>query len=109
MRAGQFQAAIWSTGGGPERDAEFFGRGSLIGYANPRAVELLDSAIANPDIAAQNRFYRDLAMIFREDVPATFLYPKVDAHAAHRRVQGLETPYRGDPFEFLVGLRLEER
>ncbi len=45
----------------------------------------------------------------REDVPAKFLYPKVDAHAAHRRVQGLESPYRGDPFWFLARLRLEER
>lgn len=109
VRSGQFQAAIWMTGGGPESDAEFFGRGSLIGYANPRAAELLDSAIANPDIAAQNRFYRELATIFREDVPATFLYPKVDAHAAHRRVQGLESPYRGDPLLFLPRLRLEKR
>ena len=109
VRAGQFEAAIWSTGGGPERDADFFGRGSFIGYSNSRVVELLDSAIANPDIAAQNRFYRELAIIFREDVPATFLYPKVDAHAAHRRVQGLESPYRGDPFWFLARLRLEEQ
>lgn len=96
-------------------DQEFAGSGKRAPWSrstvwrSPGWTSLLNSAIANPDIAAQNRFYRELAIIFREDVPATFLYPKVDAHAAHRRVQGLESPYRGDPFWFLARLRLEEQ
>ncbi|HUP20932.1 MAG TPA: hypothetical protein VM778_13420, partial [Gemmatimonadota bacterium] len=105
VRAGEFQAAIWSSA--VSRDAEFFGRGSPLGYANPRVIELLDATTLNPDLAARDRAYRELATIFRRDVPATFLYPKVDAHAVHRRVRGLESPYRGEPFWFLPELWLD--
>lgn len=105
IRAGDFEAAIWMTG--VNRDAEFFGRESPLGYANPRFVELLDSATLTPDVAARDSIYRKLAIIFREDIPATFLFPKLDTHAAHRRVRGLESPYRGDPFWFLTHMSLD--
>ncbi len=105
IHTGDFQAAIWYTG--VSQDIVFFGPDSPLGYSNPRAFELLNSAKVAPRVAERDSLYRELAIIFRQDMPATFLYPKSDANATHGRVGGLESPYRGDPFWFLSDMWLD--
>lgn len=88
VRAGKFEAALWITSPQPEFHAEFFGAASPIGYENPTVAKLLDTGKAAMDPDERDRIYRDLAKILRAEVPATFLYPKVDIYAASRRVGG---------------------
>ena len=41
------------------------------------------------DLRERDRIYRDLAEIFHTEMPATFLYPKVDWYASNRRLRGI--------------------
>jgi hypothetical protein len=58
--------------------------------AYPDIVELMDSIRVAPAGAERDRQWRELGRRFREDLPASFLYPNVYPLAATRRVQGLE-------------------
>ncbi|MEK6255499.1 MAG: hypothetical protein N2B05_12445 [Gemmatimonadales bacterium] len=51
---------------------------------------------------------RNLAPLIRSDLPITILYPEVTTYVVHRRVQGLESPFRADPIQFLERLWIEE-
>ncbi len=111
VRAGAFDAAIviMSSGEGPFGDLAFFGEGSLIGYANPKVIDLLNQAQATVNPDEEDRIYRELTPIFQADLPVTFLYPSVYATVAHRRVRGLSSPYRVEPFRgFMDELWLED-
>ena len=88
VRAGKFEAAIGRTIRGPEWQARFYGAASPIGYENQTVAKLLDAARDAMDPDERDRIYLELAKIFRAEVPATFLYPKVDIYAASRRVGG---------------------
>ena len=104
VRAGKFEAAMLITGGQPESHAEFFGATSPLGYENPTVAKLLHAAKSAMDPDERDRIYLDLAKIFRSEVPATFLYPKVDIYAASRRVGG----FGRDLFMYADRLSLEE-
>lgn len=56
--------------------------------AYPDVVGLLDLALEKPDLADRDRLYRELAEVFRRELPAIYLYPGVYPIVAHRRIRG---------------------
>jgi hypothetical protein len=52
--------------------------------------------------------YRDLAEIFRRDLPITFLFPRTESYFVHRRIRGLEGRYWPDPVLHMEELWLED-
>jgi len=110
IRSGEFQAAFdradfghltYTLSGGDS--FEFAGS-----YQNARVIELVKRAetTANPDV--QDQIYTDLRVIFREDVPLTYLIPFTRFSVAHRSIRGLSSPWRIDPLRFMEDLWLEE-
>ncbi len=84
------------------------GEGPPIGYRNPRVVELIDSASQTWVPEEEDRLYAELMAIFRRDVPITILYPSGGLSVAHRRLQGLSTPWRSDAVANMEDLWIED-
>ncbi len=91
LAAGEFEAAIYVSGDSPGSHIRRFGRRGSVGYEKPSFAALLDSAGVTMDLEERDRIYRELAELFRADVPATYLYPRVYTRAAHRRIGGLDS------------------
>lgn len=108
LRDRGFQAALAIMPNSPGHHWSRFGADSPIGYANPELVALLDSARASADPEEIDALYRRLGAIFREDVPVTFLHPRVTYYAAHRRVRGLVSPFQAIPLWGAERLWIEE-
>lgn len=108
LLAGEFEAAIYTIASTPGHHEEFFGDQSPIGYANPRVSELLAAARVAMNLDERDQIYRELGEIFRNEVPVTFLFPRVIFVVAHRRIRGLESPYRADPIWMMEHLWLED-
>jgi peptide/nickel transport system substrate-binding protein len=104
---GDIGAFLWRFEGSPNHLRPFFGETSVTGYSNALVPALIDSLAVNVDPDAQRRFYGEIARIFRDDVPATFLMPRVVTVAAHRRVRGLQSPFRVFPSRCMAELRIE--
>lgn len=88
LQGGDFDAVIFVTGPWPEHHIERFGDGSWVGYENPRLSGLLEQAGRTMERAVQDSLYREISAIYRNDMPATYLYPKVDMHVTTDRVRG---------------------
>ncbi len=93
---GDYEAAInfvfnhWEGNGAPR----FLGS---AGYGNPRFPALADRLRTLLPPEQQDEVFRELAQLFQQDVPATFLYPEILTTVAHRRIRGLDrSPYPGD-------------
>jgi peptide/nickel transport system substrate-binding protein len=84
------------------------GEGPPIGYRNPRAVELIELASQTWVPEEEDRLYAELMAIFQRDVPVTILYPFVRLSVAHRRLQGLSSPWRADPVWHVEELWIDE-
>jgi peptide/nickel transport system substrate-binding protein len=79
------------------------------GYRSSRFAELANQFRNTFDPDLEDRLYKDLARLFREDAPAVFLYPNVYTTTASARIRGLEnSPYRGDLTQCMDELWLEE-
>ena len=100
-RAGEFDAALGLLWSSLDNLVHFFGEDSPIGYRNARVTQLLDAArnTQNPD---------EMDEIFREDLPFTYLVLDVETYVAHRRVKGLSTPFRANPWWSVEHLWIEE-
>ena len=110
LRAGQFEAAFYPFFNKIDGGAwEWFGERSPIGYRNPRMIGLLQAVKATTDPDETDRLYRSLMPIFRADLPMTFLFPQVATYVAHRRIQGLSSPFHADPIMNMEHLWLEHR
>ena len=96
MNDGAFDAAFGGQATSPEGLRRWFGPSSKV-YANPAIARLVADAQLTEVPAAQDRIYGQLMDIWRADMPATFLFPSVGTLFAHRRVQGLSSPWRGNP------------
>lgn len=46
--------------------------------------------------------------IFQADLPVLFLFPPIPTSVVHRRVRGLEPPWRVDVFTYIEDLWLED-
>lgn len=109
IKSGDFQAALarQNLGSGRAR-RQLFGEKSWLGYRHPRIPGLLDTLDVSIDPVERDLIYGQLSSIFQEDLPVTFLYPLVATFVAHRRVRGLESPFRADPVMHMEELWIEE-
>ena len=108
LRAGEYEAAIHWTGSSVGAHAGFLGEGSATGYANPTVEELLEKAVASVELEERDRIFQELTEIVAADLPVTFLFPEVQSWAVHRRIRGLESPFRVDPIFYMEELWLED-
>ena len=103
---GQISWLAPGLGSGDGRQPERLSAG--IGYDNPEVSHLLASVRETADPNQVDSIYRKLAPLIRRDLPITFLYPEVQTYVVHRRVRGLESPFRADPIQFMDRLWIEE-
>ena len=82
--------------------------GSVLGYANPDVVHLLEQVGSSFDPAIIDRLYAELMPLLQADLPMTYLYPDVRSTVAHRRLRGLSSPYRAEPTWHMEELWIEE-
>lgn len=108
LNSGDFAAVFSRTVSSPNSLRRWFGAGSSIRYRDARVAELLDRLPKTLDPAEEDRILREVAEIFRNDVPATFLAPYVHTSFAHRRIRGLATPWRADPLRYMGELWLDD-
>ncbi|MGH7564575.1 MAG: ABC transporter substrate-binding protein [Gemmatimonadota bacterium] len=109
IRAGDFEAAVSTYDNNPGSLASIaLGKGPPLGYRNQRVAELVALAAATSVPDERDGIYRELAAILREDLPITFLFPRVDVVIAQRRLRGLREPWRVDPAWHMEDLWIEE-
>jgi len=106
MRSGRFEAALVPYG---LTSGILFGERSWIGYTNAAAGGLMDRLDTTLDPDARDAIYRELTAICRAEVPVTFLYPRVGTTVAHQRLQGLSSPWRTDPVQYMEDLWIDDR
>ena len=70
-------------------------------------MRLTDQVRATADPDELDRVYRALTEIFRAALPVTCLFPLTFTAFAHRRVQGLSTPFHATPDTYIEDLSLE--
>jgi peptide/nickel transport system substrate-binding protein len=90
IKSGDFDAVIWIAAPDPPHHLERFGTGGWVGYENPRVTSLLEMA---DTLVVQERLdsvYLEVSASFREDVPATYLYPKVDVDVVPAGLAGFD-------------------
>ena len=107
-----FEAGIaWFWGElrpGVIRLGRWLGTESPIGYSNPTVDSLILRGRATRDPDEYERIFRELGPIIQQDLPITFLYRTMHAFVAHRRVCGLSSPWRAEPYTYLDQLWLED-
>lgn len=79
-----------------------------VGYENPGVREIASVAQKVADPAVRDSLARELWPHFLRDVPVMFLGPQVMTFVAHRRVMGLSSPFRANPYEEAWRLWIEE-
>jgi len=106
---GEFEAVLHHHQPGPGSLRRDFGRNNRIGYHNPDMVRLTDQAAATADPDELDRIYLALTEILRADLPMTRLVPRAVPTFAHRRVEGLSTPFHASPDTYIEDLWLEQQ
>ena len=101
LKTGDFEAAIswWNPG-----MYASFGPESFLGYRNDDVYALLDILQVEQNPAVIDSLYRELWPHFQEDIPVTFLGPRVNLFVSDRRLRGLSSPHRGDPIWYMEDL-----
>jgi peptide/nickel transport system substrate-binding protein len=105
---GDLSAVFLLLGSYPERLQKYFGTSSIIGYHNPEVYPLIDKMADAFQPDEVDRIYGQLAEILSEDLPVTFLMPRVVTFIAHRRLRGLSSPFRAIPARHMEDLWIEE-
>ncbi len=111
LKTGKFEAimtlfsptnleATWSVA--------LFGKRAGVGYRNPQLTKLLELARTTADPQAVDHAYREMSDILRTDQPIAFLLPDSTTHIVHRRVKGLDAPWRKDWLLVTEDLWLED-
>ncbi len=106
IRAGEFEAAFfrisrWNL-------ADWFAENSPLGYHEPALARLFGGFDTLPDPGRRDSLYRESWPIVHRDLPFTFLGPQVQLFVAHRRLRGLESPFRAHPYIAASDLWIEE-
>jgi peptide/nickel transport system substrate-binding protein len=110
MKASEFEAALNFQNASldsPSGILAFFGEESIIGYANPDVIALLQELQRAIDPDEIDRIHAQLAPFFEADLPVTYLYPGFQTSVATRRVRGLSSPFRTDPVRYMDELWLD--
>jgi len=108
LKSGDFEAAFTVFQNQAPWLKRFLGADSRLGYENPAATRLIGRAAAAADPDTVDAIYRDLAEIFRRDLPVTLLFPRTESYFVHRRIRGLEGRYWPDPVLHMEELWLED-
>lgn len=111
IKYGKFEAVFrdfFNGNGGDTGYFALFGEDSWFGYKNPRVIQLLTDMQLAANPLAEDKVYEELMGIISEEIPLTFLFPRVIAIAVDRRIQGLKSPYFSDPGRVMEHLWIEE-
>lgn len=108
IEAGQFQAAIHRFFQGPNQLLKWFGGDSPLGYTNPRVLKLLKAYQVTADPEEINRIVGEIQPMMAQDLPVTFLYPRIHTCVTHKRIKGLVSPYWSSPLQHMEHLWVEE-
>ena len=108
-RTGNFDAAFtFFVPGESNWFQRYFSEDFPLGYRNAEVLNLIDRAKTTGDPDAEDHIYRRLSEIFREDVPVTLLFPRIEYTFVHRRIRGLSSPWRAEPVAHMEYLWLED-
>jgi ABC-type transport system substrate-binding protein len=107
LKTGDVEALVWITGPGADNHLERFGTGSPIGIVNPRLSSLLEAAREAMDRRVEDSLYRLASEVFEQEMPATWLYPKVDVNVTRANVRGYDET-QGDLFMNLGRVWMEK-
>jgi ABC-type oligopeptide transport system substrate-binding subunit len=80
-----------------------------VGYRNPQLKRLLEVEKTTAEPEAVDQAYREMSELLRADQPVAFLFRHAVPHLIHRRVKGLNAPWRTNPLLFTEDLWLEDR
>jgi peptide/nickel transport system substrate-binding protein len=97
MQQGDFDAHLGYIHMTPRAIESYFGGHEThrySGYRSARLIALARAAAASTAPAARDSLYREMTDIYRADLPVTPLFAFTSLSAAHRRVQGLSSPFR---------------
>jgi peptide/nickel transport system substrate-binding protein len=97
MQQGEFDAHLGYVHMTPGAIGNYFGGHEThrySGYRSAPLIALARAAAVSTDPAARDSLYREMTDIYRADLPATPLFVFASMSAAHRRVQGLSSPFR---------------
>lgn len=106
VRAADFDAALLQMPMSGEWAGRSFFDQETPDPASRRIRALLQEAREAMDPVEQDRVLRESWPVFQAQLPVLFLSPLVRTTIAHRRVQGLSTPYRVDPVVHMEEIRL---
>ena len=81
-------SSLASAGG-----VHLYRRFQAAGYANAKLVEIFGRLWKAVDDDTVDSVFRDLAALFQQDVPATYLFPDVWSTVASARIRGVEDCY----------------
>ncbi len=101
MAAREFEVAmgyLWVSPDDPDAGLEIvYGENSMIGYRNPRVIELVDAALETISPDTLDAIYRQLAPILQREQPVTFLSFGTEIYIANSRIKGFSSPFRSNP------------
>ena len=107
-RRGEFEAAFTFFVRELDWFQPYFSNDFPLGYRNAEVLNLIDRAKVTGAPDVRDHIYRELTEIFREDVPVTLLFPRIQHSFVHRRIRGLSSPWRAHPLFFMEDLWMEE-
>jgi peptide/nickel transport system substrate-binding protein len=106
LEEGDFDSALYMFNTNIEsRNTQIYSR---IGYDNPRIFKLFESATTTLDLDKHNAIYKQIMAIHRQDLPHTFLYPRVGFYGVRKNIRGLSSPFRANPYSKMEHLWIEE-
>lgn len=85
-----------------------FGTAGTTGFSDSRLDELLAQLSTEGDPAEVDALYAEMLRIFREEQPATVMFPWSRPWVVSRRLRGLSTPWLADPVAYLDRFWIEE-
>ena len=100
-RGNDFDAVVWTY-----NYIEQFGEFSVSGYKNPEINRLRDAAWFTIDQNDVDKYMGELWQIFGVEIPITYLHPRLQYLAAHRRVKGMQN--NRDFFSIVEHLWIED-
>lgn len=102
-----WQAAVVIAVNGPSSHWRTFGSAGTRPDLPPELVALVDSAYLTLDPDRRDALYRRMWPLFQELHAHTYLVPGTSSFVAHRRVKGIQPPYRADVVWYMKDMWLE--
>jgi peptide/nickel transport system substrate-binding protein len=115
LRAGQCDAAFSEfangIGGTLHGYSKYFGENSPIGYRRQEVHEFINALGSKQvllDDVLVDKLYLNISPVIKEDLPLTFLFPRVSYYVVKSNIMGLKSPFRGNPIQIMEDLWIEE-